>query len=87
MEHRPLEQYNDDASKELDGCTSWIDMANDMAWVMLPGTFDGDELQQAKANGRAEEFVKKNYTFCAPQSQLANRKTWVYRDTVNSLKI
>ncbi|KAF9163795.1 hypothetical protein DFQ27_002471 [Actinomortierella ambigua] len=87
MEQQPFDhENNEDASKELDGCTSWIDMTNDLAWVMMPGSFDRDELNVAKAKGRAEEFVKKNYTFCAPQSQLANRKTWVYRDANNPVR-
>ncbi|KAF9575013.1 hypothetical protein BGW38_008262 [Lunasporangiospora selenospora] len=73
----------EDGAKDLDGCTSWIDKAGDMVWVMVPGSFDDDELDKARAIGNAEEFVKNNYTFCVPYSQFGNKKKWVYREASN----
>ncbi|KAF9578209.1 hypothetical protein BGW38_006112, partial [Lunasporangiospora selenospora] len=64
-------QEYEDGSKDLDGCTSWVDTDGDMMWVMMPGTFDYKELIKAKNIGKAEEFVKNNYTFYAPY---CNRK-------------
>ncbi|KAG0354465.1 hypothetical protein BGZ54_001630 [Gamsiella multidivaricata] len=84
MKQQLTEQEFEAASKELDDCTFWIDKASDTAWVMMPGTFDVDELEKAKMNGRAEEFVKSNYAFSAPFSQLSNKKKWVYRDANNN---
>ncbi|KAF9968957.1 hypothetical protein BGZ73_008967 [Actinomortierella ambigua] len=83
MEKQPAEQKFEDTPKELEDCLSWTAKACDMAWVMLPGTFDEDEFEKARMNGRAEEFVKSNCTFSAPFSQLNNKKTWVYRDVSN----
>ncbi|KAF9576366.1 hypothetical protein BGW38_008157, partial [Lunasporangiospora selenospora] len=45
-----------------------------------PGSFNSDDYRRAKLDGKGEEFVKSNYTFCCPFSQLGNKKKWVYRD-------
>ncbi|KAG0317681.1 hypothetical protein BGZ99_006173, partial [Dissophora globulifera] len=71
---------SDNTSKNLDNCTCWIDRAGDMAWLMVRGSFDEDELQKADENGTAEEFVKSNYTFSVPFSQMSNKEKWVHRN-------
>ncbi|KAF9974196.1 hypothetical protein BGZ73_002449 [Actinomortierella ambigua] len=85
MENQP-EQDFEDGSEELNESLAWTDMENDMSWVMLRGTFDDDEFQKAREDGRAKEFVKSNYTFSVPHSQMSNKKKSVYRDAHKSAK-
>ncbi|KAF9582801.1 hypothetical protein BGW38_010745 [Lunasporangiospora selenospora] len=73
------DQNFEDGSKELDGCTAWTDLVNDMAWVILPSLFNHEEYRTAKLSGKGEEYIKSNYTFYAPFTQIDNKRTWVYR--------
>ncbi|KAG0310052.1 hypothetical protein BGZ99_000706, partial [Dissophora globulifera] len=69
-------KISDYTCKELGNCRFWIDVADDMAWLMPAGTFDEDELRKARKNGTTEEFIKSNYTFSVPYSQISNREKW-----------
>ncbi|KAF9580133.1 hypothetical protein BGW38_003347 [Lunasporangiospora selenospora] len=82
MLYHPDQDF-EDASKELDGCTTWTDLANDMVWVILPSLFNYDEFKAARLSGKGEDYVKSNCTFYAPYSQLYNKRTWVYREATN----
>ncbi|KAF9581266.1 hypothetical protein BGW38_001777 [Lunasporangiospora selenospora] len=77
------ENKENPAPNALDNLQGWVDNASDMAWMLVPGSFDEEEYKKAKLSGYVEGFIKTNYTFYSPLSQLTNKEKWVYRDTKN----
>ncbi|KAF9581267.1 hypothetical protein BGW38_001778 [Lunasporangiospora selenospora] len=78
---------NQSVHEELADYTLWADTGTcSVLWALAPGSFDHDEFMMAKRDGKGEEFVKSNYTFYVPVSQMTNKKMWIYRDANKSAK-